>query len=126
MRVRATEFLFLIAFLNMAALLTPGCQRTSWEEARNRRLERIHHHVERYVQHEEEGVERMDRTMAVAERSSCRHQDHLHRTAALVEREMQSDVQRWNEEIPKKRAYIRNQWDLREDRIPRTWAKMMY
>lgn len=124
-RGRTSSLVFVVVLTGLLSAAS-GCQTQRWEDAKYRRLEKIDRGVHRYEKYDAEGVERMDRTLAIAERSSCRHQEKLHRTIDLVDREMESDVQRWNEEIPKRRAYIRGQWDTRQDRIPRTWAKMMY
>lgn len=107
-------------------VLPLGCHTARWEAKKQQRTEKIDREVSRYVAYDLAGEERMHRTLGTAERSYHRHQESLQRTSARVEREMESDVKRWHEEIPKRRKYVRGQWETRSESIPRTWALMVY
>lgn len=58
--------------------------------------------------------------------SHAYHEDHLARTEKLVQREVESDITRWSEERPKRRAFTSRYLRGKPETIPATWAKMVY
>lgn len=54
------------------------------------------------------------------------HEDHLARTGDMVQREVESDITRWSEERPKRRAFASRYFRGNPETIPATWAKMVY
>jgi len=103
-----------------------GCNHSLWEPKKELRQNRIHTLSCRYARHDAEGTERIHRTLGRTSRLCAYHKEHLAKTSALVEREIESDKRRWHDEEPKRRAFIHQQWRAHPETMPKTWAKMVY
>lgn len=103
-----------------------GCQPKLWHEKTDARREHRHKLVSNYARYDIEGIERIDRSLKNAETLCQYHQDHLVRTADFIENKFASDQQRWRDEQPRRRSFIRRQFHGAPETIPATWAKMVY
>jgi hypothetical protein len=118
--------LFLATVATLPLLFSAGCNHALWETKKERRVNRIHTLSCRYAKHDAEGKDRIHRTLGRASTHCEYHKEHLAKTSALVEREIESDERRWREEAPKRRAFVHWQWQAHPETIPSTWAKMVY
>jgi hypothetical protein len=106
--------------------LFTACHRPAWEAAKDERMQKIDDKRCLIQNRETSRPERLEWMKKRIHRSHCYNVEHLESARALVHREWESDKTRWCEERCKRRAFARDQWYGNPEKIPDTWAKMVY
>ncbi len=103
-----------------------GCQDAKWQAANEERQDRIKKITSEYAAHDANGMERIKHTIEVSRdldvwRAECRD-----RMSGVIRESWDHDIRRWRDDAPKREAMLRDEWNGEPDRIPRTWARMVY